>query len=157
LAPGSASVSTVTRSPATVPADNTTTSTITVTLKDAGGNPVSGKAVSLSPDHGSSTIDQTSVTTNSSGVAQFTVHDGATESVVYTATDTTDSITLNQTASVFFSAVDPANSSVVASPTSITADGTTTSTITVTLRDSQNQPVSGKSASLSQALVGGGA
>ena len=46
----SASQSTVVASPTTVPDDNSTTSTITVTLNDAGGNPVSGKTASL-PGH----------------------------------------------------------------------------------------------------------
>jgi predicted outer membrane repeat protein len=42
------------------------------------------------------------------------------------------------------------NSTVVASPTSVTADGTTTSTITVTLLDASLNPVSGKTVTLAK-------
>ena len=56
-------------------ADGATTSTITVTLKDAQSNPVSGKTVTLAKGGGSSTITTVSGTTNGSGVATFTVKD----------------------------------------------------------------------------------
>lgn len=44
--------------------------------------------------------------------------------------------------------VDPGTSTVTASPTSVVANGTTTSTITVTLMDSASNPVSGKTVTL---------
>ena len=62
-----------------VPANGVTTSTITVTVKNAGGLPLPGKLVSLSGD-GSATIDPAGAgtdTTNASGVATFTVKSGA--------------------------------------------------------------------------------
>src|SRR5207244_11182183 len=43
-----AALSTVAGDPAAVPADDSTTATITVTLIDVGGNPVPGKTVALS-------------------------------------------------------------------------------------------------------------
>jgi hypothetical protein len=85
-----------------VTANGTSTSTITVTLKDWSGNPVSGKTVSLAAGSGSSTITTVSGTTNSSGQATFTVTDTTPQIVTYTATDTTDSVTVTQTASVTF-------------------------------------------------------
>ena len=145
-----AGTSTVSANPTSVVADGATTSTITVTLKDANNNPVTGKAVSLAAGSGSSTISTVSGTTNASGQASFTVKDTAVESVTYTAKDTTDSITVTQTATVSFTA-GPANASastVSANPASVTADGVTTSTITVTLIDSFSHPVSGKTVSL---------
>jgi uncharacterized repeat protein (TIGR01451 family) len=45
-------------------------------------------------------------------------------------------------------AVDPGRSSVTASPSVVTADGITTSTITITLRDSAGNPVPGKTVTI---------
>lgn len=104
--------STVVASPTSVPADNATTSTITVTLKDGAGNPVEGKDVSLAAGGGSSTCSPicapaTVVTTDVNGIAIFTVKDAVIETVTYTATDRTDSIVVTQTATVTFTAVTP--------------------------------------------------
>ncbi|HZQ81614.1 MAG TPA: Ig-like domain-containing protein [Gaiellaceae bacterium] len=93
--------STVSASPTNV-STGSASSTITVTLRDGSSNPVSGKTVTLSAGSGSSTITTVSGTTNSSGVATFTVKDSNAETVAYTAHDTTDSIAVTQTASVTF-------------------------------------------------------
>ncbi|MEE9212542.1 MAG: invasin domain 3-containing protein, partial [Phycisphaeraceae bacterium] len=53
-------------------------------------------------------------------------------------------ITLNRTAGL----VDPSNSTVTVNPPVVVADGTAFSTITVTLRDSNNLPLSGRLVSL---------
>ena len=144
--------STVSASPTSITADGTTTSTVTVTLFDAFSHPVSGKTVTLAQGTGSSTISPASATTNASGVAAFTVKDTKAETVTYTARDTTDNVTITQTAQVTFTPGTPTagNSTVTANPTSVTADGTTTSTITVTLEDAHNNPVSSKTVTLSQ-------
>ena len=142
--------STVTASKTLITADGTSTSTITVTLKDTNGNVVSGKTVTLAQGSGSSTITAVSGTTNASGQATFTVKSTKAEAVTYTATDTTDSVTVTPTATVTFTAGTPTagNSTVSAAPTSVEADGTTTSTITVTLKDTNSNPVSGKTVTL---------
>src|SRR5204863_3305955 len=67
----SAAVSTVSASPTALPADGTTSSTITVTLTDAGGNPVSGKTVTLAQGAGHSSISAASGPSDSSGVVTF--------------------------------------------------------------------------------------
>ncbi|MFY9813663.1 MAG: Ig-like domain-containing protein [Dehalococcoidales bacterium] len=95
----SASQSTVVASPTTVPDDNSTTSTITVTLNDAGGNPVSGKTVSLQGT-GTSSISAPSGPSTSGGIVTFTVKDSTAETVTYTATG--DSVGITETASVNF-------------------------------------------------------
>jgi len=105
VTPVSTTVSTVTASPTSILADGTTTSTVTVTLKDGAGNPVSGKAVTLTAGSGSSTISAASGPSNASGVVTFTVKDSVAEAVTYTAKDTTDNITLAQTATVTFTLV----------------------------------------------------
>src|SRR5262249_3881489 len=133
----SAAASTVVANPTSVGADGTT-STITVTLKDSNGNPVSGKTVTLTASAGNSVVTTVSGVTDSNGHATFTVSDHTIETITYTATDTTDNIAITQTASVSFTlvqTVSAANSTVVASPTSVVADGTSISTITVTLLD----------------------
>ncbi len=150
--PVSTSTSTVSASPTSVVADGATTSTVTVTLKDSGGNPVGGKAVSITAGSGSSIVSPASATSTASGVATFTVKNTAVESVTYTAKDTTDNITITQTASVNFTVgtVSAGVSTVSASPTSLIADGSATSSITVTLFDSLSHPVSGKTVTLTQ-------
>ena len=99
--------SSVVASPTSVPADGTSTSTITVTLKDGAGNPVSGsKQVKLTAGSGSSTITPSVFGfSNASGVMTFTVKDTVVESVTYTATDQTDGVTITQTATVSFTPV----------------------------------------------------
>lgn len=144
----SAAASTVAASPTSLPADGTTTATITVTLKDACGNPVQGKTVTLSAGSGSSTISAASGPSNASGVVNFTVKDAVAEAVTYTATDISDSVIVTQTANVNFLAPSATTSTVVASPVSVAADGSTTSTITVTLLTSAGAPVAGKTVTL---------
>ena len=80
------------------------TSIVTVTLKDANGNPVGGKAVSLSQGTGSSTISAPTGPSNASGLVTFNVNSTKAETVTYTAADTTDSIGITQTAAVTFKA-----------------------------------------------------
>jgi MBG domain (YGX type)/YDG domain/Bacterial Ig-like domain (group 3)/Invasin, domain 3/Kelch motif len=95
--------STVSASPTSVVADGSSTSTITVTLKDAYNNLANGRTVTLGQGSGHSTISPASGITNSSGVVTFTVKDTTAEAVTYTATDTTDSnLVITQTAAVTF-------------------------------------------------------
>ncbi|MHB8464948.1 MAG: Ig-like domain-containing protein, partial [Acidimicrobiales bacterium] len=126
-----ASHSTVAASPASVPADGSTTSSVTVTLSDINGNPVSGKTVSLAANGGGSVITPASGISTATGEVTFTVKDAKPESVIYTATDTTDSVPIAQTATVTFAGPgDASHSTVAASPASVPADGSTASTVT---------------------------
>lgn len=99
-APASAAQSTVSADPGSVTADAVTYSTITVTLRDANGNPVSGKTVSLAKSGNSSVIATVSGVTNAAGQATFGVTNTVAETTTYTATDTTDGIAVMQTAAV---------------------------------------------------------
>ena len=147
-----AAQSMVTPSSASVVADGSTTSTVTVTLKDANSNGVPGKSVTLAQTSGPGmpTVNTTQGTTDSSGVATFTVKSITAGADVFTATDTTDSVTVTPTATVTFTAgaVSEAQSTVSPSPSSIPADGSTTSTIAVTLNDANSNPVAGKTVTL---------
>lgn len=155
-----ASNSSVTASPATVPADGSSSTSITVTLKDSSGNPVSGHQVTLSND-GTGVVESgqgtgatpTTATTNTNGVASFTATalDALGETVVFSATDTTDSNPVIQTATVDFEAPpsEASQSSVSVSPPSVPADGTSVATVSVTLLSASGQPISGHDVSLS--------
>jgi hypothetical protein len=148
-------MSTVGSSPATVFADGVLTSAVTVTLRDANGIGVPNKNVTLANTSGpqAATIDPlTAVTTNGAGQAVFNVSSDTPGIEVFTATDVTDTLTLTDTASVEFLEVgvltDAAQSTVVASPTSVLANGSSVSTITVTLRDANGFPVAGNNVTL---------
>jgi conserved repeat domain len=126
--------STVSASPPSVVADGTTTSTITVTLRDSVSNPVSGKTVTLVAGSGSSVISAASGPSDASGVVTFTVKDAVAETVTYTAHDTTDSVTLTSTAAVTFTAIPVADISItktVAGAPPYAAGANRTYTITV--------------------------
>ncbi len=151
----SAADSTVTASPTTVASDGITASTITVTLKDSTSAPVDGRTVTLASDRPSTdTILPASGVSNGSGVVTFSVKSATSGAAVLTATDTSDSpnVVVTQTATVTFisDAVSAANSTVTADPTTVAADGTTTSTITVTLKNADSNPLSGKAVTLAK-------
>ena len=141
--------STVAATPPTVTADGTQ-STITVTLLDAAHAPVVGDTVTLAPDGGSSDISAASGPSDAGGVVTFTVSDTVAETVTYTATDTSVPVDITETAAVAFTAgpTDADQSTVIADPTTVFADGATTSIITVTLLDANDNPVAGDVVSL---------
>ena len=150
----SGSVSVLTASATTAPADGVTAVSLTVTLTDQFGHPIAGTAITVSGSPSATTrvapqTESTSVpggTTDSTGKATFDAYDTTAETVTYAATDMADGITLTQTVSVTFTATAPQvdNSTVAANPTDVVADGKTVSTITVTLEDHNSNPVPGK-------------
>lgn len=102
----SASLSTVSASSTSGVASNKDISTITVTLKDANLNAISGKTISLTSSRGASdTITAQSAVTSSTGQATFKVKSLVVGAGTFTATDTTDSIGITATATVTFTAV----------------------------------------------------
>ncbi len=122
-----ASDSTVVAAPTAVYANGVDSATITVTLRDAGGNGVAGKTVTLAQGAGNSAIAGGG-STNASGVVTFSVSNASVEMVTYTATDTTDSITLGDDAAVDFTFQDstpPANTITLGSATRALLAGTT--------------------------------
>ena len=92
---------------------------------------------------GNSTITTVSGLTDAACEATFTVTNTTAETTTYTATDTTDTLTVTQTATVTFTSgvVSATQSTVSAAPTAVTADGIAASTVTVTLRDVNGNPV----------------
>lgn len=154
----SASSSVVTESASTGPADGVTSVAIAVTVKDQFGHPLAGKMVTVSGSPAATTrvapqTESTSVpagTTDATGSAVFFAYDTTAETVIYTASDSTDNVTLTQTVSVTYSATAPQadDSTVTAVPNSVPADGSTSSTVTVTLDDHNSNPVPGKAITL---------
>ncbi|QXP83128.1 Ig-like domain-containing protein [Methylococcus sp. Mc7] len=84
------------------------------------------------------------------GAVVFQVTDATAETIEFTVTDVTDGLTLAHTATVNF-VVPPATSAgLSAFPTSVAADGISTTTLTITLKDALNRPTPGKTITLSQ-------
>ena len=122
-----ASDSTVVAAPGVVYANGSDAATITVTLRDAGGNGISGKTVTLAQGSGGSSVSGGG-STNASGVVTFSATNTGVETVTYTATDTTDSITLADDATVDFTFSDgtaPTNTVTLGSATHAWLNGTT--------------------------------
>ena len=122
-------VSTLAASPTSVVADGTTTSTITATLVDQFGNPVSGQSVSLNSDTGIPTISTSPQTTDTSGVATFTVKSNTVASNVFTATN---GGTYNRTVAVDFTAIPDTTAPVIAAHADVTVEATSAAGATVT-------------------------
>jgi hypothetical protein len=155
----SPSKSTMTVSPSTLVADGTTSAALTVTINDQFGDPLGGKTVTVAGTvTGTSNASATArvvpsqsaggvviTTTNGSGVITFGTNDTTAESMTYTATDTTDTLTVTQTVTATFTAAAPqvTQSTVQANPTAVPANGSTASTITVTVEDHNANPVPG--------------
>jgi len=162
--PINAGESTVEAAPTSVVADGSTTSTITVTVKDGADDGISGVTVVLGQGAGASTIAPASAesdVTNSSGVATFTVKNATAQTVTYTATaqavPSTAIVqqTITQTAAVTFTEipVDPAQSSVYigSDPAATTATrvvGPETTSITVVVRSAEGTLLSGRTVTL---------
>ena len=150
--PPSAAMSIVVAVESVVVADAATPAIVLVQLRDANGSAVSGKTVQLTASAGSSALitPASAVTSVSNGAAAFTVTDTTIEDVVFTARSLTDNLTIDDTATVSFVAPSAASASIFAFPTSVPADGISTTSITITLRDAENQPTPGKRVTLSQ-------
>ena len=163
----SPTLSSVTFSPATAPADGTTAINVFVNLKNSANQVVAGDIVGVtlasSSSPGTPDVKATATSdspagssspgeTNSTGTAEFQIRDTVAESVILTITDTTASVVLADSPTVVFTAGTPdgVQSTVAAAPTSVAANGTTSSTVTVTLKDHFGNPVEGDDITLDQ-------
>ena len=150
----SATQSTVSASPTSVIANGSSISVVTATVKNSSGSPLSGKVVSLASSRGSlDTVVSMTGATGADGVAYFQVHSSTAGTSTYTATS--DGTTINQTATVTFTTAAPtpgpvssSRSSVLATPASVVANNSDYSTVYVTVRDSSDNLLSGKSVTL---------
>ena len=146
-----AAQSTVTASPGSVTADGTTTSTVTVTLKDAFSNPVSGKTVSLAKNSGpgTPTISAASGSSSASGVVTFTVKSTTAGTDVFAATDVTDSnLAITQTAGVVFTPGAAAKLVFSQQPATTVAGTAISPAVTVYVEDANGNVVTNNSSSV---------
>jgi kumamolisin len=134
-----------------VSADGSTPLHVVVIVRDANGNTLSGKTVTLSANPGAQAViaPPSAVSNVANGAASFTVTDAAIESVTLTAS-IEGGIDLLLPQPIDFVAPPAAAAGILAFPTSVPADGVSTTSITVTLRDAQDQPSPGKRVALSQ-------
>jgi hypothetical protein len=140
----SATLSTVVPNPtASVVANGTNTSIVTVTLLDTYSNPVQNKTVTLTSSRGATdTISAASGASNSSGQVTFTVSSTTVGTPVLTAKDTTDNITLSTQPSVTFIAGPAANIAIFSGNYQNTIPGSATaSSMVVLVTDANSNPV----------------
>jgi hypothetical protein len=164
----SAATSTVDVKPASVVADGETLSLVTVTLRDQLGTAIAGATVKLQVTPAGNSAEVTPVGIGSTpggtttaptsdsegGEASFDVDDQVAETVTVTAVDTsaTPNVTVAQTPTITFTPGAPypeaLSSTVVASPDNPPSDGTTSTTVTVTVTDEFGNLVSGQAVTL---------
>lgn len=154
----SASLSSVEASPISFTAGGT--STVAVTVRDGGGHPMNGVAVTLAVSGNGNTITQPPAT-DADGLASgsFTSIGAGPHTVTAVASGTT--LAQQPVVTVNPGPADAVRSTVTALPTAI-VQGSGSSTITVMVRDAYGNPVSGTSVELhatgnGNTLTGGGA
>lgn len=130
---------TFTATPAALAANNTDTSALSLTVRDAQDNVVPGLAVTFSATGTGNTLAPTSGTTNASGTVTSSIKSSVAETKSVTAAFAGK--TMNQTIIFAAGVADPSKSTLVANPTSVVANGTATTTLTLTLKDATNNPV----------------
>ena len=127
--------------------------TVTVNAVDANWNLVSSvHVIAITSSDGSAVLPTNAALVAGTKTFSVTLKTASAGQTV-TATDTNGSPLTPNTGAltpVVAAAVNAGTSTVVASPTSVVADGSTTSTITVTLLDAYNNPVSGKTVTLAK-------
>lgn len=144
--------STLVAAPINIEANGSDTSLVTLTLRDDNSIPVTGQDVTFNSPLGS----LSTVTDGGNGVYTVTLTAGMTSGI------TTVSASVNGTAlgivpvSIILngssSDLSSTNSTLVAAPVNIEANGSDTSQVTLTLRDSNNNPVTGQAVALASTL-----
>ncbi|WP_191622959.1 Ig-like domain-containing protein, partial [Pseudomonas fluorescens] len=137
-----ASTSTVTgltASPTLITANDTATSTLSATVRDANGNLLpAGQTVTFTTTSG--TLSASTATTNASGVASITLK-GTTAGTATVTAKAATAATKTATVALVADASTAAVTGLTTSPTSITANGTATSTLSATVRDANGNPL----------------
>nr|WP_245995134.1 invasin domain 3-containing protein [Inmirania thermothiophila] len=152
--------SSITASPASLPADGSSTTTVTVTLADANGNPVAdGTEVTLVANAG--TVTSANPTTTTNGRATFTVQapsavpSGGTATVTAEVAAGPTGLSLTGTVTFTSASVSPADvGSLVldAATAQVVADGATRVQIRATLTDVDGEPIANEAVSMSTNL-----
>jgi hypothetical protein len=143
----SATTSSIVASSPTVTGDGTSTTMLTVTVKDGQGHAIAGTAVTLSANGLSNSFGAISGTTDANGVFKTTLASTLVQDETITATE--GSVQEHTSVSFVAGAPSAATSSIVASSPTVTADGISTTTLTVTVKDAQGHAVAGKAVTIS--------
>lgn len=134
-----------------VGANGVATSNIQVTLKDAFGNPVPNQSVNFTASGTGNTLVQPG-NTNSSGQATGSIASAVAETKTLTLSQ--PSFPSVQTTIVFIATNVSSTNSTITGSSPVAADGVSPSSITITLRDSGNNPVVGVVPTFSATGVG---
>ena len=136
----------ITADTATIPADGTSTAYIAATLKDSNGNPVAAAEVKFittvgefDPYNVGGDPKTYTAITDTDGVASATLKSTNTAG---TATVTATSEKISQSTTVSFSGNTPGTMTLRAYPTTISADGVSSLSLSVELRDACAHPLS---------------
>lgn len=123
-------------------ANGTATSTVTVTLKDTNNNPISGQTPTFSAtDSGSTNVYAACSATNASGIATCTLKSNKAETKILSIVTP---VSKPDGSVVFTAGSAVAINSTITGTGSVTADGTSISTVTITLKDASNNTVTGQ-------------
>ncbi|HDF2330273.1 TPA: Ig-like domain-containing protein, partial [Morganella morganii] len=146
--------SALTADPLTIVANNTATSALKLTLKDANGNLVSGQTVLFSTELANTTFS--TVKDNQDGTYTATLKgtkagDALLKVTVNGTVLEVAPVTVKLTADS--SNLDKDKSSLTATPLTIVANNTTTSEVKLTLKDANDNPVSGQTLLFSTTLA----
>lgn len=128
------------------PADGEAALTVVVRLRDANGNPVPGKSVSLAanPAADVTITPKDALTSIANGAAEFSVRSRSRQVLTFTATNITDGFVITDTAQTRFAPPPATSGSIAAFPNQVAANGSATATIQVVLRTASGLPASGK-------------
>ncbi len=142
------SVSDIAVSKTTATADGVDSIVVTVTVRDGQGNPISGSVVALECTGTENSIRQPGSLTDALGRAvgsvKSTAAEGKTISALVDAVYLVESIPVSFVTGPF----DPSVSDIAVSKTTATADGVDSIVVTVTVRDGQGNPISGKAVTI---------
>jgi len=136
-------------SPLSVQSDNSTPATITLSSISTSNTAVSGVVVALSTDSG--LLDQSSITTDGTGVGTFTFKAGGVDRSNRTATITATAGTVTTQLPV---QIVGSTAAITSSSGSISDNGSQTSTITVTAKDSASTVMPNTAVVLTQSGTG---
>ncbi len=147
--PGEKSI-TLTAAQTMLPADGSSTTVLSATVRDENNMPVSNQTVSFATTLGTILLERS--ITDATGVA-MTVLQAASTPGTATVTASTDGVTDDREI-VFEEVSAPAgmNVSIVTERTTIPADGNSTTGISVTVRDGNNVPVSNQTVTFATSL-----
>ncbi|MCL4215200.1 MAG: Ig-like domain-containing protein [Gemmatimonadales bacterium] len=155
VGPPSATQSSIAASPTVIaPSNGVSSSTITVTVRDAAGSTVMGATVSLSATGSGNIITQPTATTDAQGRATGAFSSSVAELKTISAT-VNGATTLTQTAAVDVTANAPAGLVVLTQPAGAVSNAVFTTQPVVEVRDAFGNRVMGSSAPITVTLASG--